>query len=937
MDLVERGHEMDELTDMLTASEAGTGGAALVTAGIGCGKTALLDALREQAEKEGFLVLGAVGCWAEHESPGGVLGQLLRYADPPWPTGRITELLDGLDATTLAPDAGRRVLDAATTATLHQLCTEVLQAAERNPILLCVDDVQFADALSQHWIIQLLGRLRSSRVALVAGECPLSRPADPRLRAELLRLPSYRRIPLGRLSPAGVAEVLRQYLPADQAAALTAQVHEVSAGNPLLVRALIEDCRGTGPGVAAPAAVPVGDAYGDAVVSSALRGDPVLLRLAQALAVLDDGTDVSRRADRLLPEEEPATVRRALEALDAAGLLDRGRLRHPAAVSALLSTMLARERATLHRRTAELLYLEGAPPTRIARHLVATENDLPRWAPSVLQAAADRHLADNRATDAYGCAEVALRCCDDECQRVALLASLAGAAWLLNPSMSVRHLGDLAQALRDGRLGDRHALVLAKYLLWHGRFDEATEAIDRILARGGEGPSGSVESRATSELLFSSYPALLARGSRPADDQRMSRDPRVRSAAALSALLTGGDEEEAATDAEACLRAMRLTKKTQEALICAVATLQFADRVAAAASWCDHWLAEARIWHVPLWEAEFASLRASIALRQGDPQLARQLGEAALKQVPLESWGVCIGGPLANLVQAATDTGDHEAALNYLDIPVPEGMLKSRFGLAYLHARGRFQLEAGRPHAALSDLTTCGRLMTAWGFDRPSLVPWRAEASRAHLLLGDVHRARTLAREQLEMVGARSARTRGMSLRALAAASPPGERDTLLAESIEVLRGCGDHAQLAHALADLGRLHYQAGRPARAKPLIETAARLARASGVWSILNGLPMVDAERAEPAAAEQAPVGSAALSGAGAPAASLTLLSAAERRVATLAARGHTNREISRRLCITVSTVEQHLTRTFRKLGVKTRAELPEEMVMDMAAAG
>ncbi|MEV1146876.1 helix-turn-helix transcriptional regulator, partial [Micromonospora sp. NPDC049799] len=68
-----------------------------------------------------------------------------------------------------------------------------------------------------------------------------------------------------------------------------------------------------------------------------------------------------------------------------------------------------------------------------------------------------------------------------------------------------------------------------------------------------------------------------------------------------------------------------------------------------------------------------------------------------------------------------------------------------------------------------------------------------------------------------------------------------------------------------------------------------------------------------------------------------AALSLLSGAERRVAALAARGHTNREISRRLCITVSTVEQHLTRTFRKLGVKTRADLPEEIVLDMAVAG
>ncbi|WP_245674898.1 helix-turn-helix transcriptional regulator [Herbidospora cretacea] len=52
----------------------------------------------------------------------------------------------------------------------------------------------------------------------------------------------------------------------------------------------------------------------------------------------------------------------------------------------------------------------------------------------------------------------------------------------------------------------------------------------------------------------------------------------------------------------------------------------------------------------------------------------------------------------------------------------------------------------------------------------------------------------------------------------------------------------------------------------------------------------------------------------------------LSEAERRVATLAAQGQTNRQISGNLFVTVSTVEQHLTRIYRKLGVTRRADLP-----------
>ncbi|WP_406110960.1 response regulator transcription factor [Kitasatospora purpeofusca] len=51
----------------------------------------------------------------------------------------------------------------------------------------------------------------------------------------------------------------------------------------------------------------------------------------------------------------------------------------------------------------------------------------------------------------------------------------------------------------------------------------------------------------------------------------------------------------------------------------------------------------------------------------------------------------------------------------------------------------------------------------------------------------------------------------------------------------------------------------------------------------------------------------------------------LSRAELRVAELAARGRTNRQIAHELFLTVSTVEQHLTSSYRKLGVKRRADL------------
>nr|WP_272917943.1 helix-turn-helix transcriptional regulator [Actinomadura rayongensis] len=63
-------------------------------------------------------------------------------------------------------------------------------------------------------------------------------------------------------------------------------------------------------------------------------------------------------------------------------------------------------------------------------------------------------------------------------------------------------------------------------------------------------------------------------------------------------------------------------------------------------------------------------------------------------------------------------------------------------------------------------------------------------------------------------------------------------------------------------------------------------------------------------------------AASSGPDGPEAELT---AAEQRVAALAADGWTNRQIAAKLYITVSTVEQHLTKIYRKLKVRGRPDL------------
>ena len=55
----------------------------------------------------------------------------------------------------------------------------------------------------------------------------------------------------------------------------------------------------------------------------------------------------------------------------------------------------------------------------------------------------------------------------------------------------------------------------------------------------------------------------------------------------------------------------------------------------------------------------------------------------------------------------------------------------------------------------------------------------------------------------------------------------------------------------------------------------------------------------------------------------------LTPSERRVAELAAAGHTNREIANELFVTIKAVEWHLGNAYRKLDVRGRSELANRL--------
>jgi DNA-binding NarL/FixJ family response regulator len=128
----------------------------------------------------------------------------------------------------------------------------------------------------------------------------------------------------------------------------------------------------------------------------------------------------------------------------------------------------------------------------------------------------------------------------------------------------------------------------------------------------------------------------------------------------------------------------------------------------------------------------------------------------------------------------------------------------------------------------------------------------------------------------------------------------------------------GDRLELAVTLADLSDALYHSGDTGQARIAARRARLIAEECGADPLRRRL-MAGGAAGE---AQNATAGSSPRM---APREKFSGLSDAEWRVATLAAEGYTNAHIAKKLCITVSTVEQHLTRAYRKLGLNSRAAL------------
>ncbi|MFI6637964.1 AAA family ATPase [Streptomyces sp. NPDC050504] len=945
MQLAERERELAALTALLGESAGGRSGIAIVSGPTGSGKTQLIQTFCKQAEAAGTVVLTAAASPTEQDVPLGVMDQLFRSAElPPELRDRAGELLmEELSASRVRDPimAGQPSITVA-----HGLRSVLLELSRRCPVVLSIDDLQFADGPSLQMLLFLQRRTKASRTLLLLAEESTVRSPHPVFHAELFRQPNCRKIRLRMLSPAGTRDVIETRLGPAKANELTDSYYEASGGSPLFLSALLDDYeaghRTAGCDHRCEPAI-ADESFRNALTGCLFMASPAVLDVARTVAAAGEVLPPAAIAHIL--GRNTATVEHAVATLTATGLLNSGRFRHPTAHTAILEQVPPDRRQELHLRVATVLQNEGTPPATVADQLLAAGKAPESWMINVLREAARAELAAGRTEAAGEYLRLALTYGTNSRQLAALIADLMRIDWRKSPLRAMRHTTWLKDALRRGHISGQDSSLLIRNLLWHGRYTEAREAL-ALWEENETGSHGapSEELTAFTHWVAYTHPSVTvgagsapsaggaARSAARSADGTVTAGPRGtgelarsfgrKAVTELTRLLDQGPDDDTVTTAEGILHSVSLGDDTLVSLHAALLTLLYADRPDKATAWSEELLKVAAEHGSTAWRALFAAVRAEAALRQGDTETAVRHGEAALGQFSPIGWGVALGGTLANLILAHTYQGRHEQAVEYVRLPVPDTLFESRYGLPYLYARGQFHLSRSRPTAALTDFESCGRLMDTWGMDLPSFVPWRGGAAEAALALGQRRKARVLIEEQLSRTGAHLPSSRGATLRVLAATSEPEERPELLEQAIRLLHPDVARYELARALSDLSDAHRQLGDKDRAEDLAENAAQMLRACSAateWEQPSRVP----------APARAPQPEAAPPAAGTRPDGADLLTEAERRVAELAALGATNRAIGRKLYITTSTVEQHLTRVYRKLSVSRRSDLAQRL--------
>lgn len=935
--LLEREAELRELARVVDEACAGRGRLVFVEGPPGIGKTRLLAAARELAREREMEVLSARATDLDRAFPFGVARQLFEPMLSGGGEERRAALLRGAARPAAAllsgaapEEEGAESSEEAAFAHFHALYWLTANLAERSPAALAIDDVHWADAGSLRFLRFLLPRLADLPVLVAVAVRPREPGADRRALDALATDPLavvLRPLPLSDAAVATFADAELGDVP-DRT--FSEACRRATGGNPFLLRELLRE-------LAAERVAPTADS---APLVRQLAPPTVARTVLLRLARLPDDASALARAVVVLGEDSPLQRSARLAGLsderaaDAAAALVRADIlaatRPPAFVHPIIRAAVHADiepgaLAAGHRRAAALLAEESAGPDAIAVHLLATE---PARDPSVvatLREAAARARARGAAGTSAACLRRALAEPPPAAERAAVVVELGSAEMQAgDPVAAAEHFEEGIRIAGDPRSRAATARERALALLAADRRDEAFAVLERAVEEVADVDAGlalwieasliGIARAERSRLAW--VRERLARYRGRLTGGTVGERMLLATQAHLDAFSPRSGESAAALAdvAERALGSGQLRKDaggTSLPFFYAIDVLLLADRAEPARRALDEAVEEARRRGSAPAFALACGVRCGLFAREGALAAAEADGRSCAELSLEQGWFLAAPNMLGALVGVLVDRGELDDAERFLAVSGMSARTAGHdLGVArVVHARARLRAARGDVAGARADLARPGLPRARWN-TYPTLVPPVLVAPQ--LAEEDPGDARELSERMLrEAQGWGTPRAIGIALHAHGLLMGGARGLELLGDAVGVLEESPARLEYARALTDLGAALRRANRRAAARDPLRRALDAADACGAR------PLAARARQELHATGARPR-RPRLSG-------VEALTASERRVADMAAGGLSNPEIAQALFVTTKTVETHLGNTYRKLDIKSRAQL------------
>jgi DNA-binding CsgD family transcriptional regulator len=485
---VGRDAERLRLRAHLAELRRGRGGVAWLEGEPGIGKSALIASLVDGAVSVGAQVLRAEGDELSARVGLRLLADALLAGEADPIRDEIADLLAGRGR-------GLDVLLAAT----ERMTVLVEQECGRGPVILALDDLQWADDESLAAMHSLLRVADQSPLLVIAAARSMpSRDALLRLRTAVLRRADATVIELNPLDDTAVARMITARVGGPPGPALIESLAG-AGGNPLFVIELVDALMSQGSVRAVDGVVdliPGAEAHSASLTAAITRRIDFLSQEARSMlrsaAVLDSRFAISELV-AMCGVAAPTVIRLVDEALAAGVLTGQGReltFRHPLIRQALHRDLPESLRIGLHEHAAKVLAGAGAGWDRVARHLLAAPEAIDGWVLEWLAGVSREALLAKPALAGDLLARVRVVMAPDDFRRSRVSARLAAVLYHLNCFEELVELGpSVLHGIADASSAGEFAWYLARaYQQLPGRAGKGLAMIEEFLGRADPGP-----------------------------------------------------------------------------------------------------------------------------------------------------------------------------------------------------------------------------------------------------------------------------------------------------------------------------------------------------------------------------------------------------------------------------------------------------------------